>query len=93
MAESISLIEAARAGGLDVTACVYPYDFWATTLGSFRFDLGWRERYGITFEDRSSRIANPDGSVVFEAKDLWPEAGGKRDRVFLDLWESYLEPL
>ncbi len=51
MAESISLIEAARAGGLDVTACVYPYDFWATTLGSFRFDLGWRERYGITFED------------------------------------------
>ncbi len=51
MAESITLIEAARASGLDVTACVYPYDFWATTLGSFRFALGWPERYGITFED------------------------------------------
>jgi ribonucleoside-diphosphate reductase alpha chain len=25
---------------------------------------------GIDFEDRSSRIANPDGSVVFEAKDI-----------------------
>jgi ribonucleoside-diphosphate reductase alpha chain len=25
---------------------------------------------GIEFEDRSSRIANPDGSVVFEAKDI-----------------------
>lgn len=31
-------------------------------------------------------------SVVFEAADLWPEAGTRRDRVFLDLWESYLEP-
>lgn len=34
-------------------------------------------------------------SVVFEAADLWPEAAGTsgapRDRVFLDLWESYLE--
>ena len=31
-------------------------------------------------------------SVVFEAKDLWPEAGTRQDRVFLDLWESYLDP-
>ena len=31
-------------------------------------------------------------SVAFEAADLWPEASGRRDRVFLDLWESYLEP-
>lgn len=31
-------------------------------------------------------------SVVFDAADLWPEGKGKRDRVFLDLWESYLEP-
>ncbi|MEM8689816.1 MAG: nitrile hydratase subunit beta [Pseudomonadota bacterium] len=31
-------------------------------------------------------------SVVFEAKALWPEAGTRRDRIFLDLWESYLEP-
>ncbi len=30
-------------------------------------------------------------SVVFEAGDLWPEAQGRRDRIFLDLWESYLE--
>ena len=33
-------------------------------------------------------------SVVFEAADLWPEAARspeRRDRVFLDLWESYLE--
>jgi len=31
-------------------------------------------------------------SVVFAAKDLWPEAQNKNDRVFIDLWESYLEP-
>ena len=30
-------------------------------------------------------------SVVFEAGELWPEAKGRRDRVFLDLWEDYLE--
>jgi nitrile hydratase len=29
-------------------------------------------------------------SVVFEAAELWPEATGSKDRVFLDLWESYL---
>ena len=31
-------------------------------------------------------------SVVFEARDLWAEAENNNDRVFLDLWESYLEP-
>lgn len=31
-------------------------------------------------------------SVTFEAEELWPEALGRRDKVFLDLWESYLEP-
>ena len=30
-------------------------------------------------------------SVMFEAAELWPEAAGRRDRVYLDLWESYLE--
>ena len=31
-------------------------------------------------------------SVVFEARDLWVEAENKKDRIFLDLWESYLDP-
>ncbi len=51
MTESLALIEAARAAGHDITACVYPYDFWATRLGSARFALGWQDRYGLTFED------------------------------------------
>jgi len=30
-------------------------------------------------------------SVMFEARALWPEDKGQRDRVYLDLWEDYLE--
>jgi nitrile hydratase len=38
-------------------------------------------------EDRTE----PLYTVAFDAAELWPEAAGRRDRVFLDLWESYLE--
>jgi nitrile hydratase subunit beta len=31
-------------------------------------------------------------TVGFAASDLWPEAKRSGDRVFVDLWESYLEP-
>ena len=30
-------------------------------------------------------------NVMFEAAELWPEAAGRKDRVHLDLWQSYLE--
>lgn len=30
-------------------------------------------------------------TVSFASSDLWPEAKGSADRVFVDLWESYLE--
>ncbi len=51
MGAAIAAIEAARADGVDATACVYPYDFWATTLQSFRFVGDWQARYGLSFED------------------------------------------
>lgn len=51
MAESLALLEQAIAEGLDITACVYPYNFWATYLGSARFDPGWQERFRISYED------------------------------------------
>ena len=35
-------------------------------------------------------VYQPLYSVVFEAAELWPEAAGSRDKVYLDLWESYL---
>jgi nitrile hydratase subunit beta len=31
-------------------------------------------------------------TVSFASSHLWPEAKGRADRVFVDLWESYLEP-
>jgi len=31
-------------------------------------------------------------TVSFASSDLWPEAKRSADRVFVDLWESYLEP-
>lgn len=35
--------------------------------------------------------AEPLYTVMFEAGALWPEATGRRERVHLDLWQSYLE--
>ena len=32
-------------------------------------------------------------SVRFSAKELWGPQGASRDAVYLDLWESYLEPV
>ncbi|NLW21903.1 MAG: amidohydrolase family protein [Tissierellia bacterium] len=51
MEEALNMINEAREEGLDITACVYPYDFWATYINSARFRPGWQERYNITYED------------------------------------------
>ena len=51
MPESLATLQSARTQGLDVTACMYPYDFWATYLGSARFDDGWQERFGLDYDD------------------------------------------
>jgi len=32
-------------------------------------------------------------SVSFDARELWGKSAGSRERVFIDLWEDYLEPL
>lgn len=31
-------------------------------------------------------------TVIFEAREIWGDDGGSKDRVTVDLWESYLEP-
>jgi len=51
MPQSLALIEAARAGGLDITADAYPYTYWATYLDSERFAPGWQQRFHIGFHD------------------------------------------
>nr|WP_298685447.1 SH3-like domain-containing protein [uncultured Dongia sp.] len=40
---------------------------------------------------RGEEVAEPLYTIAFKAADLWPEAKGRRDTVFVDLWESYFE--
>ena len=51
MPQSIETLEKARAKGVDVTACMYPYTFWATYAASSRFGYGWQQRYEISYGD------------------------------------------
>src|SRR5437667_6931192 len=47
--ECISLIEGARARGLDVTTEAYPYIAGMTAINSALFNPGWREKLGIDY--------------------------------------------
>jgi N-acyl-D-aspartate/D-glutamate deacylase len=51
MAAALDSLAAARRTGVDVTAGVYPYAFWATRLSQARFDAGWQRRFGIGYHD------------------------------------------
>lgn len=51
MEEALEIIQGGIDEGLNLTTCVYPYSYWATYLHSKRFDEGWKERYGISYED------------------------------------------
>ncbi|MBV9952987.1 MAG: amidohydrolase family protein [Acidimicrobiia bacterium] len=51
MAASLARVEKARNEGHDVTACMYPYNYWATYIQSPRFAPGWQERFRITYGD------------------------------------------
>lgn len=47
--ECISLIQGARARGLDVTTEAYPYIAGMTAINSAVFNPGWREKLGIDY--------------------------------------------
>lgn len=52
MRRSLDTLTIAReTEGIDVTACAYPYDYWATFLASPRFNDGWQERFRIDYGD------------------------------------------
>jgi len=50
MADSLKTLNSARRDGIEVTACMYPYNFWATYLASARFNPGWQERFHISYD-------------------------------------------
>ncbi len=47
----LSMIDGARARGLDVTTEVYPYTAGSTYIQSALFDPGWQQRFGIGYQD------------------------------------------
>lgn len=49
--EALELLDAARERGVHITADVYPYSYWMTYLNSARFDDGWREGFGLDYDD------------------------------------------
>lgn len=49
--ECLSMIEGARARGLDITTEAYPYIAGMTAINSAVFDPGWQEKMGITYSD------------------------------------------
>lgn len=49
--ECLSMIEGARARGLDVTTEAYPYIAGMTAINSALFNPGWREKLGIDYND------------------------------------------
>lgn len=65
MAAALDSIARARQSGLDVTACLYPYDYWATNLNKARYDAGWQQRFGISYRDL--QIAGTDERLTAES--------------------------
>ena len=49
---ALEQIHQARSEHYDVTACMYPYSYWATYLGSTRFTTGdWQTNFQISYND------------------------------------------
>ena len=49
--ECLSMVEGARARGLDVTTEAYPYIAGMTSINSALFNPGWQEKLGIAYSD------------------------------------------
>ncbi len=50
MPELLSLVDAYRMDGLDVSCDCYPYTAFSTSIGSTTYDDGWLERYNCGYD-------------------------------------------
>ncbi len=66
MAEALGRVGDAIDEGLAMTACVYPYEFWATYLKSARYE-DWQEKYGISYGDL--QVAGTSGRLTEQTFD------------------------
>ena len=74
MAEALGRIGDAIDEGLSMTACIYPYTFWATYLKSARYQ-DWQEKYGIGYGDlqvagTSERLTEQTFADAYAANSL-----------------------
>ena len=74
MSEALALISDAVSEGASLTACVYPYTFWATYLRSARF-TDWQNKYNLTYGDlqvagTSQRLTEETFSKARQANKL-----------------------
>jgi len=51
MEDALAIIRDARAAGMEITCCVYPYSYWATYVSSARFGPEWREHFHLDYGD------------------------------------------
>ena len=74
MEEALGRISDAITEGLAITACTYPYEFWATYLKSARYQ-DWQEKYGIGYGDlqvagTSQRLTEQTFADAYAANSL-----------------------
>jgi N-acyl-D-aspartate/D-glutamate deacylase len=95
MADTLRVLDEARAGGQDVTACLYPYDYWGTFLASSRFADGWTERFGLSYDDlqvagTNRRLTKATYEQAWRENKLVAALGSiPEDEVLLALRESW----
>jgi N-acyl-D-aspartate/D-glutamate deacylase len=73
MTQSLQMVTDAIAEGLDITSCIYPYDYWGTYLNSARFDEGWQERFHITYKDL--QIAGTNERLTVDSFSQYQQEG------------------
>lgn len=73
MKAALDLINQGKKEGLDISSCIYPYDYWATYIDSARFREGWQERFNIDYED-----LQVGGSDIRLTKESFPNYREKR---------------
>lgn len=51
MDRALDMIRRARRRGARIDADLYAYTYWATYINAARFNPGWQQRYGLTYQD------------------------------------------
>ena len=96
----LKLLNDARAAGVDITADIYPYTYWQSTMRVLFPNKVYDDREGLTFMFKESTPPDglyfamyaPDPSIVGKtAAQVAKERGGTPVNVYLDLMKQVIE--